>query len=264
MPKIKINDIDMYFEQQGKGDNMVLIAGLSADHHVWDSIYSELSKHYRVLRFDNRGAGQTDAPAQDYSIMQMANDIAALMEALTINKTYIIGHSMGGYIAQQFAIDHANKIEKLVIIASRAKPSAKRHAASGATWQQMIANGVEPSIAIKNSMSMLFADDFMSQPEQVDAYIAKKLANPYPQRPQGLAGQLAATEHYDSSKILVKIKVPTLVMGAEADRILPLHNSQFLADNIPGAQLAVIKRCGHMPQYEKPQQLLKLISEFCQ
>ena len=104
----------------------------------------------------------------------------------------------------------------------------------------------------------------MSQAEKVDAYIAKKLANPYPQTPQGLAGQLAASRHYDSSEMLANITIPTLVVGAEADRTLPLYHSQFLAKNIPAAALVVIKDCGHMPQYEKPQQLLSLIYEFCQ
>ena len=263
MPIIKVNDIEMYFEQQGTGDDLVLISGLSADHHSWDPVYDQLSKHYRVLRFDNRGAGQTDAPAKDYSIMQMTNDVASLMKALTINKAGIIGHSMGGYIAQQFAIDYEDMTNKLVIITSRARPSVTVQILSE-TWQQMIGYGIEPSIVSKNSMAILFADDFLSRSEQVDAYMTKKLNNPHRQTTVGLAGQLAASRHYDSSKILADIKVPTLVIGGEADRMLPLYNSQFLAENIPNAELTVIKRCGHMPQYEKPQQLLTLICQFCQ
>ena len=82
MPTIKINDIEMYYQQQGKGEDLVLIAGASADHTAWDPIYDELTKHYRVLRFDNRGVGQTDAPSGPYSIPQMAEDTAGLMEAL--------------------------------------------------------------------------------------------------------------------------------------------------------------------------------------
>ncbi len=262
MPKSRINDIDMYFEQQGSGDDIVLISGLSADHHVWDTVYAALSKQYRVLRFDNRGAGQTDAPPRDYSVRQMANDAATLMKTLAIDKASIIGHSMGGYIAQQFAIDHADKTEKLVLITSRAKPSIAVQTLSE-TWQQMIAQGIEPSIVSKNAMALLFADDFLSRSEQVDAYMTKKLANPHRQTAPGLAGQLAASRHYDSSEILADIKVPTLVIGGEADRMLPLYNSQFLAENIPDAQLVVINGCGHMPQYEKPQQLLTLIRRFC-
>ena len=87
--------------------------------------------------------------------------------------------------------------------------------------------------------------------------------SPYPQTPEGLAGQQTALNAYDSTELVTGIKVPTLVIAGEADGLLPLFNSQFLAKEIPSAKLAIIKGDGHMPQYEKPQQLLELIKQFC-
>lgn len=262
MAKVKVNDIEMYYEQQGNGEDLVLISGGSVDNTTWDPIYKQLTKSYRVLRFDNRGAGKTDAPPGNYTIPQMADDTAVLMNKLNIKSAYIIGHSMGGYIAQQLTLTHPSQVKKLVLVTSRAKPSAAC-ALLNKTWQEMLKQGVPLELVIKNVMGVMFSNDFLTDEQKVQHYLKEKLNNPIRQTLRGLKGQQAAVNTYDSSDRLAKINVPTLIIGAEDDSMLPLFNSQFLAQAIPHAKLAVLKNCGHMPQYEKPEELFKLIYRFC-
>src|SRR3990167_9486363 len=115
MPKITANNISMHYEQHGTGDDLVLIGGLTSDHQVWKSALRILSQYFRVLIFDNRGAGQTDTPDLPYTTELMAKDTLALMTALNIPRAHIVGHSLGGCIAQQMALIAPDKVKKLVI-----------------------------------------------------------------------------------------------------------------------------------------------------
>src|SRR3989338_10152352 len=119
MPIITANNINIYYEQHGEGEDLILIAGLTADHHAWKSILRVLSKQFRVLVLDNRGAGQTDTPDYPYTTEMMANDVLQLMDACGINQAYIIGHSLGGCITQKIACIAPDRIKKMVIACSR-------------------------------------------------------------------------------------------------------------------------------------------------
>jgi len=123
VPKINIDDLQIYYQQEGEGEDIVLISGLSADHLAWEPIYAALTQRYRVLRFGNRGVGQTTTPSGPYSINRMADDVTVLLDALQIDAAHIVGHSMGGYIAQQFAVAHAAKLKKLILMTSGARPT---------------------------------------------------------------------------------------------------------------------------------------------
>jgi pimeloyl-ACP methyl ester carboxylesterase len=105
MPKIKANGIDLYYEIHGRGDPLVLIMGLRRNAEWWYCQVPTLSKHFQVVVFDNRGAGRSDQPAMDYSIPLFADYTAALMKALGLSSAHVLGISMGGYIAQELAIN---------------------------------------------------------------------------------------------------------------------------------------------------------------
>jgi pimeloyl-ACP methyl ester carboxylesterase len=120
---IQVNGIDLYYNIQGSSENelLLLIAGFDSDSSTWAAMMRSLVKQYQVLRFDNRGIGQTEAPDSPYSIKQMAADAAALLDYLSISQVHVAGHSMGGQIAQELALAHPEKIHCLILLSSWAR-----------------------------------------------------------------------------------------------------------------------------------------------
>jgi 3-oxoadipate enol-lactonase len=115
VPHIKANGINIYYESHGEGEPLFLIAGLGATHHLWELQVPSFARWYRVVAFDNRGSGETDKPTEPYSIAFFADDTAALMDALGIPMAHVYGQSMGGLIAQEFALRHAQRLHGLVL-----------------------------------------------------------------------------------------------------------------------------------------------------
>src|SRR5579862_6915900 len=119
MPKMKCNDgADLYFNVTGQGEPIVLIAGGFCDHHVWDDVIELLNSDFRVITYDNRGIGQSSVSQCDYTIELLANDLDCLLNQLKIPSAHIVGHSMGGFIAQYFAAHYAEKVLSLSLLSS--------------------------------------------------------------------------------------------------------------------------------------------------
>lgn len=113
-----INNINIYYEVHGQGPPLILISGLGRDHIFWQASLSVLSIHYQVIVYDTRGSGQTDAPEGPYRMDVLAKDLAALMDALHLPKVYLLGFSMGGQIAQAFALAYPKRVAKLILAAT--------------------------------------------------------------------------------------------------------------------------------------------------
>jgi pimeloyl-ACP methyl ester carboxylesterase len=121
MPTVKVNGIAMYYEVYGKGEPLVLIAGLATNVTHYQHMIRELSQKYQVIAFDNQGAGRTDKPDISYSIEMMADDMAGLLASLGIESAYILGISMGGRIALTFTLDHPEHVKSLTLASTSAK-----------------------------------------------------------------------------------------------------------------------------------------------
>jgi 3-oxoadipate enol-lactonase len=121
MPYVKVNDIQMYYEIHGDGEPLLLIVGLGTDISEWEGIIHWLAQTYKVLAFDNRGAGRTDKPDTPYSIEMMADDTAGLMQTLGNQQAHIFGISMGGRIALALALRYPTSVKKLVLVSTSAR-----------------------------------------------------------------------------------------------------------------------------------------------
>lgn len=263
MPKILINDINMYYEIHGQGEPLVLITGFSADHTAWNMILEEFSKNYQVIVFDNRGAGQTDVPQGPYSIEQMADDVAALCEALSIKQANFVGNSMGGYILQALAYHHPNLVKSAVIGNSTFVTHTSFHFYVAAQLELIKANA-PASALIKASCCWAFSYQFLSQKGIFDGLLEWGLNNPYPFTITGYEGQYAALNTFDSRNWAEKINVPTLVLSGDQDLIFNEPSVLALAKKIPGAEYCCFKDCGHLPQLEYPDRFVKIVSQFHQ
>lgn len=217
VPEAKLNTgIQAYFRQHGDGPDLVLNAGLAADHSAWALVLEQLAKNFRVLVFDNRGTGQTDSPNGPYSIDMLAEDTLALMDHLGIEKAPIVGHSMGGAILQHICINHPNRVQKAVILASFEKPS---HACLFhiRTVAKYIQANVEPRLIIETGLPWIYGNEFLKDVRKTEEAIATILNNPHPQPLAGFEGQVEAIARFDSSDDLKRIITPTLILSGEDD-----------------------------------------------
>lgn len=260
MPKINVNNIEMYYESHGEGEPIVLIAGFSADHTVWNGIIDGLKDAHQVIVLDNRGAGQTDVPKGPYSIEQMASDVIALCDQLGVDKAHFIGNSMGGYIVQTLAYQYPNRVKSVIISNSTTSTQCGFHLYVNAQLELMKANA--PIIPlIKASCSWAFSHQFLIQPGVMDYLIKISLENPYPFSLVGYEGQYAALDNFDSKPWVSNIKVPTLVIGSDEDLIFIEKLIKSLKDQIPHASYYSFENCGHLPFIEYPEQFVNVVLE---
>jgi 3-oxoadipate enol-lactonase len=215
MPSVDVGDISMYYELSGQGQPLVLIGGLGSDHTVFRHMSTELARDFRVLTFDNRGAGQTSKPDVPYSIPMMADDTIGLMDALGIERAHVIGISMGGRIAIELAATHPERVDHLVLISTAATGTGRLRLSVPARILRTAARlGLLPR-------------------------------GPHPQPDFAFQRQLAASVSYDGAGQLSAITAPTLILHARNDRTMPLASAEATSAGIDGARIEVYKG-GHM------------------
>ena len=261
MPKIKVNDISMYYEIQGSGEPIVLIAGFSVDHLTWTEVVNQLKDSYQVITFDNRGAGQTDVTKGPYSIEQMANDVVGLCRALDIKKAHFVGNSMGGYIVQTLAHQHPELVTSALISNSTMNTQCCFHIYVDAQLELLKAN-VPLRALVHASCAWAFSYQFLNQPGVMEQLIEMTLNNPYPFTIEGYEGQYVALDQFNSSQWAHDIRTPTLVVSGDQDLIFNHDLAKKLADQIPHSQYYCFKNCGHLPMIEYPQLFADILKEF--
>jgi 3-oxoadipate enol-lactonase len=256
-----INGNKIFYDQQGQGEDLVLICGLSAHHMTWDSLIPTLSKKYRILRLDNRGAGQSDVPNHAYTINDMAQDVNALMQQLGIQQAYVLGHSMGGMILQEMLLHHPHRIKKAMIGSSSGKVPAHSMLHLHTTAKLIDAN-VPLDILIENALSWLFGNAFLANPQQLHGIRELFRNNPYLQTKQGYDGQVAALSAFNLLEKLTAIQTKTLVFAGEDDLLIPPRYAELIHHQLPSSSFHVLKNAGHMLHLEQPDEFNKLICDF--
>ncbi|MCC5640576.1 alpha/beta hydrolase [Nostoc sp. CHAB 5844] len=243
MPKVQVNGIELFYEIKGTGEPLLLIAGFMCDRSYWSLLLPYLISQYQVIRFDNRGIGQSSAPDSPYSIQQMANDAAALLDILGIHQVHVVGHSMGGKIAQELALLYPEKIKSLILLASFAK-SNERFNSLIKTWGDVAAK-VDLKLYEQLILPWIFTDNFYSMPEMVDQLIEWAINYPFAPTAHGIYHQSRAIINHDTSDKIQHIHCPTLVIVGKQDILTPIKFSEQLAQGIPQSELIVIEHGGH-------------------
>jgi len=233
----------MYYEVHGKGKPLLLIAGLGNDLNGWAFQIPEFAKKYRVIAFDNRGSGRTDAPDQPYSIPMMAEDTAGLMDALGIEKAHVLGVSMGGYIAQELAIRCPGRVESLILVTTSVGPYLLKISVLQA-WASEALTDMSPMTFFQIMLPFMFNDRSFESPgvlEMAVGTIAGHSSTP----PDVLARQMTACVEHDARDRIGQITAPTLVLAGKEDVFVPFSLSEELAASIPNAKIRVLDGGGH-------------------
>ena len=262
MPVIQVNGIDLYYNLQGSPENepLLLIAGFDSDSSTWAAMMPLLVKQYQVLRFDNRGVGQTIAPDSPYSIKQMAADAVALLDYLSISQVHVAGHSMGGQIAQELAIAHLEKILSLILLSSWAKGDEKFNSLIELFGD--LTQKLEGTLYQRVLLPWLFTDAFYSTPGAMEQLINLIENQPFRPTPRGLYHQSRAIKASDTSDRLANIHCPTLVMVGKEDLVTPVRFSEQLAQGIPHAELAILEQGGHAFVIESAPTVAQVMLDF--
>lgn len=261
MPHITLNQTTFYYELHGRGQPLVLISGYAGNHTSWLPILPQLTPYFQVLLLHNRGAGQTQDDGRTLSAELMAEDVVALCQALKLQKPHVVGHSMGGTIAQMLALRHGDFISKLVILTSSAKWRRATIDCLNATVQLQIA-GVDFGLVAQVIAPWLWGERFLKNPENLARYNASIMTDPNPPTIANQQRQADVLRNFDSRADLHRIKNPTLVIAGREDLLSLPFESEFLANHIPNARLAIIEECAHKLQHEAPDELSQLLLEF--
>ncbi len=251
MPKAKLKNISLYYEIYGKGQPLLLISGLNSDNASWVGVCAKLAKFFSVIVFDNRGSGRSDAPNKKYSIREMAVDAAGLLDYLRIKKCHVVGHSMGGYIAQDLAIDYFECVGKLILEATASVSSARNNALFNDFLRRFEKN--QDNEALMRAWSYwLFSPKKFEEKGYIAAFIKEASAYPYLQSVEGFKGQISAMTSFDSRLKAKNIKAKTLVIAGSDDILIYPAESMQLAKSIKGSVFEEIKGAGHCVHVEKP------------
>jgi pimeloyl-ACP methyl ester carboxylesterase len=267
MPKIHSNGINIYHEVHGAGDPLVLIGGLGYDIWQWHKMVPGLAANNQVVIFDNRGAGQTDAPKGPYTDVMLADDTVGLIQALGLDTISLLGFSMGGIIAQNIAFTRPEVVNKLILAATafggpnEVPMPAETVAILGdfsmdplerARW------GIDVSTApgfreANPEFSKEWVKYMMQRPISLEAYNAQMAI--------GLTLRGASVEDSYQPK-LGKITAPTLIMFGEADRVMPPENAELLAKEIRNSQVEILPNAGHFFAFDNPDLAVSVIDSF--
>lgn len=260
MPTVETGDITTYYEEAGSGMPLVLICGLSSDLQAWRFQVPELSKRFRVICYDNRGAGRTSAPDQPYSIVGMAEDLAALMNRLRIDAAHLLGWSMGGVIAQAFARAHPNRVRKLILMSTAARVDGFLRLAVR-NWMNIRRSDMPFEQIVRFVSRWSYSPALYDNEPMYEKFVQVMATNPYAQRGHAFLRQAEALLAYDPGEAAKGIRAQALVMVGSHDNLVPPYHSERLAKEIPGARLQVLNGA-HAGFVEFPDEYNRAIIEF--
>jgi len=261
MPEIKNNGLIIYYEIHGSGQPVLLIAGLGSDSASWGSIIQGFSYHFKTIIFDNRGCGRSNSPSDQYSIDEMADDAINLLNTLKIKQAHILGHSMGGYIAQKIAALHPDRVSKLILASTAARPSERNNRIFSDLYKQF-ESGIDYEAWIRNWIPWLFSKKTIQNKQFIDAFVKGAVTYPYRQGTNGFKGQVQAIASFDGRGLIKNIKAETLVLEGEDDRLITPQEARQLADEIDGSVFRLLKDTGHSIFVENPSALNEEVFNF--
>ncbi len=264
MPAVKVGDINIYYETHGEGEPLVLIMGYGGHVGHWFRLIPLLSRNYCVVAFDNRGTGRSDKPDMPYTMEMMAGDTAGLLAAIGIDTAHIFGVSMGGCIAQQFALCYPEKVASLILGGTHCGVSnlVKLEKSSGNYLHDFeLIERQTPEEHERGMLDYLVSREFIrNQKDIVDQYITK--VTEYVTPIHALIAQYEAIMGFDNYDRLPEIQAPTLVLCGDTDKMVSPENSRLLASRIPNARLIMLEGIGHGFFLEAVEQSAKVIMDF--
>jgi pimeloyl-ACP methyl ester carboxylesterase len=247
MAFIKNQDAQIYWDDLGRGAPVLLIMGLGWASNMWHRTRPLLASSYYTVALDNRGAGRSEVPPGPYSIPLLASDAAAVLDAVGVERAHLIGASMGGMIAQEFALQYPHRVRSLTLVCTA--PGGPRAVQAQPEVLQALFQP-DPDPAKRAAAVVPFIYDESTSRDRVE-HDLKVLSEFYP-NPVGYAAQLQAIMAWEAYSRLPQISAPTLVVHGDNDRLVPPGNADLIAERIPGAKLVKLPDASHILMTDQP------------
>jgi 2-hydroxy-6-oxonona-2,4-dienedioate hydrolase len=237
--------------EAGQGPVVILLHGLGAAKEVWMASFGVLAAHYHVYAVDQIGFGHSDKPLLDYKIATFVDFLYEFMQGQNLSKATLVGNSLGGWVALEFAVQHPTMVEKLVLVDSAGMP-----------WTQTPAVDLNASsvAGMRAILESIFYDKHMVTDQAARQIFADHVRNNDGYTIQRTLAGFASPQFEDTK--LGAVHAPTLIVWGRQDELIPVASGEKMRDGIAGAKLVVFEQCGHVPQIEKPEEFNKAVLEF--
>jgi len=250
----------IYYDDSGDGPALLMIVGFMACRRIWLRQTPALGQHFRVVTMDNRDAGESDPETAQYSVADMAHDGVRLLDALGIERAHVLGHSMGGYIALQTALNHAGRVDHLVLVGTG--PGTRRDPGTSPTPPSRDSWVEDPVERNRERYARIAAPGyFAAHPDELEAAAGANRGNRLGY--EGSVRQSTATQtSHDVRDRLAAISSPTLVIHGDVDPSISVDHGRLLAERIPDAHLLVMPGVGHLPHLERTDEFNRAVIDF--
>ncbi len=248
MPRLRVGDVELVYEEAGDGEALVFVSGTSLDRTIWGGQVATFADRYRCITFDNRDVGESTQITSPYTPRDMAADTAGLLAALDLPAAHVVGHSLGGAVAQELALAAPDRVRTLTLAGSWAQNDEYTRALFR-TWKRLRTT-LEPAAFLEAILLTGVGHTFLNT-VGAETLVQMFLAAPHPQSAEAYCRQVDADLVHDTLDRLGKIQPPTLVVAGDEDKIFPPHHARQLADGI-GAELVMLPGIGHSPAVEDP------------
>jgi 3-oxoadipate enol-lactonase len=255
----KINGTKLNVKVEGEGIPIILIHGVGADLTLWDDVVPILSKSYKIIRYDLRGCGLSELSSEP-SLEILAEDLAGIMDALSIRDAHVLGWSLGGMIAIQFTSIYPDRVKSLILVGTNVRLGSR----AAAIFQDRVLIARQEGMEALVNRTFQFTEQTFSpevrekNPEKVARFKSKLLRN----SKEGYAACAEVLLRSDVSKIVPGIKNPTLVIAGQHDTSSPISGSEELCIYLENSLMKIIPNCGHYYPLEQPELLIDALKLY--
>jgi pimeloyl-ACP methyl ester carboxylesterase len=253
--------VGLAYDVRGRGSPLVLIQGVGVGRWGWEPVADRLARRFQVITIDNRGIGASDTPPGHYSTRAMANDVLAVLDDADIQQASLVGTSLGGMIAQELALAHPERVDRLVLVATIPGGPRSRPMPLGTTYLFAWAPFMTGQAKLQQFLhTTLGPETLRRRPKVARRLAARKHAHPQSQhawRAQTEAGML-----FNPLGRQRRITQPTLVVQGTADQVVAPGNAEVLAGLVPDARLQRFDGAGHLLSWEQPKRFVRVVTDF--
>jgi pimeloyl-ACP methyl ester carboxylesterase len=264
VPHASVQGRKVYYELHGEAEGvpLALVMGMGGSCRGWLALQvPEFSQHRRTLIFDHRGVGGSEDPGGAFTTRQMADDTAGLLDALRIERADVLGVFMGGMVAQELALAHRDRVDRLVLVGTYARPDAKRRLLLE-HWRDLARSGGKVEALVRERLLWTLQDETLEQQDLIDAMVEFFTRDGAPLTADVFARQCEACLHHDAADRLREIRHRTLVICGRQDALTPPKFHRELADEIPGAHLVTIAHGAHLVMAESAEGFNRVVLQF--
>jgi 3-oxoadipate enol-lactonase len=257
--RARCNDLEVAWFEAGRGEPLVLIHGLADDHRAWRRTVPDLMLRHRLVLYDLRGHGETTLGSPDGTLAQLGADLVALLDATGSERADVAGFSLGGTIAMRVAIDHPERVNRLILVAT-----SSRVGRSAAEWYGERKKMVEHDDEwLRQTLDRDTADVYAQSPNELEeGLLIRRQSTADPRGYGNACAAMAALNAAPLDPMLGQIKAPTLIVASDLDQHCPPKAAEIIAAGIPGSRLEILTGSGHAIPVERPKELAAAMNRF--